>query len=83
MSEPTNEAGTVSTPAPVVSVSPVVLPAPGRAVDLQVRVSAPVTGSELPVILLSHGHGDPAWRAACDALTSSPDPFGRVESRQA
>src|SRR6201985_3535791 len=33
MSEPTNEAGTVSTPAPVVSVSPVVLPAPGRAVD--------------------------------------------------
>jgi predicted dienelactone hydrolase len=25
--------------------------------DLQVRVSAPVTGSELPVILLSHGHG--------------------------
>ena len=34
-----------------------VLPAPGRAVDLQVRVSAPVTGSELPIILLSHGHG--------------------------
>ena len=25
--------------------------------------------------------GDPAWQAACDALTSSPDPFGRVESR--
>ena len=33
------------------------LPAPGRAVDLQVRVSAPVTGSELPILLLSHGHG--------------------------
>ena len=45
------------TPSPVLSVSPVVLPAPGRAVDLQVRVSAPVTGSELPIILLSHGHG--------------------------
>jgi predicted dienelactone hydrolase len=43
---------------PVLSVAPVVLPAPGRAVDLQVRVSAPVTGSELPVILLSHGHGN-------------------------
>jgi len=57
MSAPTNEAGTVSTPAPVVSVSPVVLPSPGRAVDLQVRVSAPVTGSELPVIPLSHGDG--------------------------
>jgi predicted dienelactone hydrolase len=50
MSEPTL--------APVLSVSPVVLPAPGRAVDLQVRVSAPVTGNELPVILLSHGHGN-------------------------
>ena len=44
-------------PAPVLSVGPVVLPAPGRAVDLRVRVSAPATGSELPIILLSHGHG--------------------------
>jgi len=42
---------------PVVSVSPVVLPAPGRAVDLQIRVSAPTIGRDLPVILLSHGHG--------------------------
>ncbi|MEV0616540.1 chlorophyllase [Nonomuraea sp. NPDC050404] len=42
---------------PVLSVSPVVLPAPGRAVDLAVRVSAPVTGDELPIILLSHGQG--------------------------
>jgi predicted dienelactone hydrolase len=46
-----------STPTPVLSISPVVLPTPGRAVDLQVRVSAPVTGSELPIILLSHGLG--------------------------
>lgn len=44
-------------PAPVLSVSPVVLPAPDRAVDLQVRVSAPTTGSSLPIILLSHGQG--------------------------
>jgi predicted dienelactone hydrolase len=42
---------------PVLSVSPIVLRAPGRAVDLHVRVSAPVTGSALPIILLSHGHG--------------------------
>jgi len=45
------------TPATVLSVGPVVLPTPGRAVDLQVRVSAPVTGSELPIVLLSHGQG--------------------------
>ncbi|MEV6006265.1 chlorophyllase [Streptomyces sp. NPDC051976] len=44
-------------PTPVHSVSPVVVPAPGRPVDLEVRVSAPVTGSGLPIILLSHGQG--------------------------
>ncbi|MEV4340154.1 chlorophyllase [Streptomyces sp. NPDC049590] len=44
-------------PAPVLSFSPVVLPVPGRPVDLEVRVSAPATGTGLPVILLSHGHG--------------------------
>ena len=57
MSESTFTAAAVSTPAPVLSISPVVLSTPDRAVDLQVRVSAPVTGSSLPVILLSHGHG--------------------------
>ncbi|MFI6597268.1 alpha/beta hydrolase family protein [Nonomuraea sp. NPDC050536] len=57
MTEPAYTADTPRTPAPVLSVSPVVLPAPGRAVDLQVRISTPVTGSELPVILLSHGLG--------------------------
>ncbi len=55
----TNKAEHISggVPTRVVSISPVVLPAPGRAVDLQMRVSAPVTGSALPIILLSHGHG--------------------------
>lgn len=41
----------------VVSVKPVVLAAPGRGDDLQVRVSAPVTGERLPVVLFSHGNG--------------------------
>ncbi|MGW7250805.1 alpha/beta hydrolase family protein [Streptomyces decoyicus] len=57
MSESTRPADAFGSPAPVLSVSPVVLPAPGRAVDLEVRVSAPVTGGDLPVILLSHGQG--------------------------
>ncbi|GAA2793700.1 alpha/beta hydrolase family protein [Saccharopolyspora taberi] len=43
--------------SPVVSVKPVVLPAPGRGDDLRVRVSAPATGSELPVVVFSHGFG--------------------------
>ncbi|MGP4050557.1 alpha/beta hydrolase family protein [Streptomyces sp. 2A115] len=57
MSESTYTADTFTSPTPVLSVSPLVLSAPDRAVDLEVRVSAPVTGSDLPVILLSHGHG--------------------------
>lgn len=43
--------------APVVSVAPVELPAPGRALPLTVRVSAPATGSDLPIVLFSHGNG--------------------------
>ena len=57
MSDSTYAPGAVGATAPVLSFGPLVLPSPGRAVDLQVRVSAPATGSELPVILLSHGHG--------------------------
>ncbi len=40
-----------------ISVSPVVLPAPERGLPLEMRITAPATGSDLPVILLSHGHG--------------------------
>ncbi|WP_244258387.1 alpha/beta fold hydrolase [Streptomyces sp. Tu 2975] len=50
-------ADTRGTPVPVLSFSPVVLSVPGRPVDLHMRVSAPATGSGLPVLLLSHGHG--------------------------
>jgi dienelactone hydrolase len=57
MNTSAHAAGTPGPAAPVLSVGPVVLPAPGRAADLRVRVSAPVTGSDLPIILLSHGHG--------------------------
>jgi len=38
-------------------VKPVVLSAPGRGVDMQVRVSAPATGGGLPVVVFSHGFG--------------------------
>ncbi|MFJ1974005.1 alpha/beta hydrolase family protein [Streptomyces sp. NPDC087903] len=57
MSDSTYPPAPSSSATPVLSVGPLVLPAPGRAVDLQLRVSAPVTGDDLPVILLSHGHG--------------------------
>ncbi|WP_067682808.1 alpha/beta hydrolase family protein [Nocardia miyunensis] len=47
----------ISPAAPVVSVKPIVLPAPGRGDDLRVRVSAPATGDDLPIIVFSHGFG--------------------------
>ncbi|POM23538.1 esterase [Actinomadura rubteroloni] len=42
---------------PIVSVSPIVLPAPERGEDLHVRVTAPVTGGDLPIVLFAHGFG--------------------------
>ncbi|MGW2380926.1 alpha/beta hydrolase family protein [Streptomyces sp. NPDC001658] len=57
MSTDTTTTTALATPVPVLSFSPVVLSIPGRPVDLQVRVSAPATGTGLPVLLLSHGHG--------------------------
>ncbi|MGK5441601.1 alpha/beta hydrolase family protein [Micromonospora sp. URMC 105] len=54
---PISITGSSAVPGVVLSVSPVVLPAPGRPVDLQVRVTAPTTGDDLPLLLLSHGQG--------------------------
>src|SRR5699024_10629520 len=38
-------------------LQPVTLPAPGRGTDLQVKISAPATGVDLPVIIFFHGFG--------------------------
>jgi len=42
---------------PTLSVSPVTLPVPGRERPLEMRITAPLAGGDLPVVLLSHGHG--------------------------
>lgn len=47
----------VTAASPVVSVKPVVLHAPDRGEDLRVRVSVPVSGHDLPIILFAHGFG--------------------------
>ena len=57
MSTSAATADTSGSPVPVLSYSPLVLSVPGRPVDLEVRVTAPETGTDLPVILLSHGQG--------------------------
>ena len=46
----------MTTTIPVVSVTPVMLSSPGRGTDLQVRVTAPAAGSDLPVLVFSHGY---------------------------
>ncbi|WP_046227328.1 alpha/beta hydrolase family protein [Paenibacillus dauci] len=48
---------TMSVPTPILSYSPLVLPVPGRPVDLHIKVTAPAEGDNLPIILLSHGQG--------------------------
>src|SRR3954452_20690213 len=47
-------------PTPVISVHPVAVPAPDRGDDLHVRICAPTTGYELPLIVFSHGFGESA-----------------------
>ena len=42
---------------PALSLSSIVLASPRRGVPLEVRVTAPVSGDGLAIILLSHGHG--------------------------
>lgn len=42
---------------PISSVKPVEIPAPGRPAPLLVRVTAPLAGGRLPVVVLSHGNG--------------------------
>ncbi|MET8428290.1 alpha/beta fold hydrolase [Nocardia sp. NPDC004860] len=44
--------------SPIISVKPVVLPAPERGDDLQVRISAPTVGAGLPIVVLAHGYGE-------------------------
>lgn len=41
-----------------IAVKPIVVPTEGRDVDLQVKVTAPRAGDDLPVIVFSHGN---AW----------------------
>lgn len=48
---------TTSPITPITSVRPVVLPALGRGEDLQVKVTAPASGGDLPVVVFSHGFG--------------------------
>lgn len=47
----------IKEPVQSISINPVTLPAPARALPLELRITAPVIGKNLPIIILSHGHG--------------------------
>jgi dienelactone hydrolase len=55
MIDTTSADGGNDSTAPVISVRPIALAAPDRGQDLQVRVTAPTTGHNLPVVVFSHG----------------------------
>lgn len=59
MSEPTLKPDRLPVPlaTPIFSFGPVTLSVPDRPVPIELRVTAPASGDNLPVILLSHGHG--------------------------
>lgn len=52
---------TVSSLLPFNSMSPILFSVPGRQTDLELRVSAPISGTDIPIILLSHGHGQSTY----------------------
>jgi hypothetical protein len=56
---PAQNSAHASAPAVVISAKPVILPAPGRGEDLQVRVSAPATGDGLPVVVFCTASAGP------------------------
>lgn len=68
MSAPFTDAGNipVNESKPVMAYSPVTLTVPGRAADLELKVTVPVGSENLPVILLSHGHGMTNFLASLD-----------------
>ncbi|MEW5354794.1 alpha/beta hydrolase family protein [Streptomyces sp. 16-176A] len=55
MSHPTPADASHDAAVPVISVKPVTLSVPDRGDDLRVRVTAPTTGRDLPVVVFSHG----------------------------
>src|SRR6478752_161275 len=47
----------VNSASPIFTFTPVTLPSKDRRVDLDLKVTAPINGDNLPIIVLSHGHG--------------------------
>jgi hypothetical protein len=53
---------------PVITYSPIVMPVSGRPADMHLKVSAPVSGNNLPIVILSHGHGASTYLSSLRGL---------------
>jgi len=58
---------------PTVSVNPVTLPVPDRSVPLELRVTAPLQGDAVPIVLLSHGGGSSHYLQSKDGFSPLVD----------
>ncbi|PWY81860.1 platelet-activating factor acetylhydrolase plasma/intracellular [Aspergillus heteromorphus CBS 117.55] len=47
----------INAAVPTLTINPIILSAPNRITDLHLKLTLPATGPNLPIILLSHGHG--------------------------
>lgn len=56
----------VSEPGPAISLSSIRLAAQGRLQPLDIRITAPLTGRDLPIILFSHGFGPSLYLSSKD-----------------
>lgn len=58
---------------PITSVYPVIFETSYRQVSLEVKITAPVKGENLPVIIISHGHGAPWYLASYRGMSPLAD----------
>lgn len=62
----------------ILSVSPIIFKVPNRQVDMEVKITAPINGENLPVIFLSHGHGASNFLASYRGYAPLVDYFAAV-----
>jgi len=53
---------------PVITYSPLVMRVSDRPADMHLKVSAPANGNNLPVVILSHGHGASTYLSSLRGL---------------
>ena len=53
---------------PVMTYSPLVIPVSDRPAEMHLKISAPVNGNNLPIVIFSHGHGPSTYLSSLRGL---------------